>query len=152
MKFIYLFMLSACSALMTCGDNSKGWVSCSQSQVNGYKYNIQVNYSAGSNFHTIPTAANDFWTQKQVKSSTFVYPGVHPDYIIQQDYASGAKWFFAITKQYTLTREIAAGEWAAPIKDAFETMNYYKTYQATVNTDYGSLTLEAVPIAINESC
>ncbi|PVU96172.1 hypothetical protein BB561_001343 [Smittium simulii] len=120
--------------------------------IKDYSYNIWINKSASGVHTPIPIDVVDFWTKNQVSSQSYVNKLVHPDYMIKKCEATDIDWVYGITKQYNKNRVIDAQEWAGAIKDAYDAMNTYKTYQATVNTDFGSLALEATPIATSRKC
>ncbi|PVU95695.1 hypothetical protein BB561_001663 [Smittium simulii] len=152
MKFLNLIFFTGYAAAISCSDNSNSWGSCSNGKVKDYYYNIWINKSAAGMYTPIPIDVVDFWTKNQVTSKTFVNSLVHPDYMIKKCEATDIDWVYGITKQYSQNRVIDAQEWAGAIKDAYDVMNRYKTYQATVNTDFGSLALEATPIATSRKC
>ncbi|PVU88543.1 hypothetical protein BB561_005790 [Smittium simulii] len=133
-------------------DNSNDWASCGNGKVKDYSYAIFINKSV-SDLHThIPVDILDFWTKNQVSSESYLNSLVHPDYMIKRSEATDIDWVYGITKQYNKNRVIDAQEWAGAIKDAYDAMNKYKTYQATLNTDFGSLVLQATPFATSRKC
>ncbi|PVU87047.1 hypothetical protein BB561_006472 [Smittium simulii] len=152
MKSFLIFFLSICNAELTCGNNSNSWSSCGWCKVKDYDYNVWINKSSKEVFTQIPEDVVDFWISKQVCSTSYVNKLVHPDYMIKKCTYTNIDWVYGITKQYNQNRVIAAREWESAIRETYNTMNKYKTYQATVNTAYGSLVLEAIPIATSKNC
>ncbi|PVZ98117.1 hypothetical protein BB558_005262 [Smittium angustum] len=147
MKFqSLLYMIFAvCSTALKCDDNSKRWAECGESKVLSTKYIGFINRSEGDDFVQIPNKVISKLNNMQLGSHDFISRHVHPQYQRYFDQDTGLTWILTISMEYNFKSAINEGDWVTAIEEMVDTMNKYKAYQSTINTDSGSMEISTFP-------
>ncbi|PVU98324.1 hypothetical protein BB559_001652 [Furculomyces boomerangus] len=126
-----------------CGNNTHEWAACDESITGSGKY---VGYLATKDPFFLDPISNltIIEIQKMHFGSEAVdNTDIHPDYKIYICPITGKTWFLSVSLVYNKKHTVKKRDWDTAISEMVGAMNEHKTFQSTINTDAGSMTIEA---------
>ncbi|PVU88176.1 hypothetical protein BB559_005698 [Furculomyces boomerangus] len=128
---------------LNCGNNTHKWVACNESSTGSGKY---VGYLAIKDPYfsdPIPIKAIEEIQKMHFGSGAVDNTQVHPNYKIYKCQYTGQTWALSVSLVYNRKKIVRNGDWDTAIAEMIGAMNEHKTFQSTINTDAGSMTIEA---------